>query len=49
MIIYNRAAHLRECIESLLRKQDAGYPVRFDNGKNTTEFGYSWEIIIAEN
>ena len=44
-----RAIHLRQCIESLLQRQDFKYGVRFDDCSGATEFAYCWQIMLAKN
>ena len=44
-----RAIHLRQCIESLLQRQELKYGVRFDDCSGATEFAYCWQIMLAKN
>ena len=46
---YMRATHLRECIESLLERQEFKYGVRFNSRRGETEFTYCWQIMLAKN
>ena len=47
---YKRANHLRQCIESLLQRQELTYGVRFDGSlSGATEFAYCWQIMLAKN
>jgi hypothetical protein len=48
--LYRRANHLRQCIESLLQRQEElKYGVRFDDCSGATEFTYCWQIMLAKN
>ncbi len=49
LALYKRANYLRQCIESLLQRQELKYGVRFDNCSGATEFTYCWQIMLAKN